>query len=228
MNKGFFTRFINIFKSRGGEDDQSYLDNILNEYKQKRSSYEEFRNVMHNTIESLLQEGEYKYQISSRTKTLERLKGKVIRKKMDGRYYNNLNEIEDLVGVRVIFYAEREKASFINKIKKELSGVVKTEGKKKQNGYNATHMIVSFGQKRLDLSEYRKFKNLKSEIQVTSIFHHAWAEIEHDLIYKDVYKIKEANPEKYILVRDKMNQLSERYISKATEELEKIMYIIDK
>jgi putative GTP pyrophosphokinase len=39
------------------------------------------------------------------------------------------------------------------------------------------------------LSEYRRFKDLKVEIQIRSILQHAWAEIEHDLGYKSKYSV---------------------------------------
>jgi len=36
----------------------------------------------------------------------------------------------------------------------------------------------------LKLSEYALFDKMKCEIQVRTILQHAWAEIEHDLVYK--------------------------------------------
>lgn len=214
------------FQKNRNIDNSEYLFKIINDYKQKRPIYEEFRIVIHNAIESILKDGSYKYQISSRTKTIERLEGKIIRKKNEDKYYNSLDDIEDLVGLRVIFYTEKDKNKFINEIDRELSGSIKIEDKNKSNGYNAMHIIVSFGEKRLKLSEYKHFKGLKSEIQLTSIFHHAWAEIEHDLVYKDVYDLKIKDPEKYILIKDKMNNLSEKYIKSITSEMEKIMDIL--
>ena len=219
-------KLTSYFQKKRNEDNSEYLSKIVNDYKQKRPIYEEFRIVVHNAIESILKNSGYKYQISSRTKTIERLEGKVIRKKNEDKYYNSINDIEDLVGLRVIFYTERDKNEFIDEIKRELSGSIKIEDKNKSNGYNAVHLIICFGDKRLQLSEYKHFKGLKSEIQLTSIFHHAWAEIEHDLVYKDVYELKQNDPEKYILIKDKMNHLSEKYIKAAAHEMEDIMDII--
>lgn len=228
MKQSFFERLTGIFSRKLGETDQTYLDNILNEYKRKRPDYEEFRIVVLNTLESLLNEGNYKYQISSRTKTLERLREKIIRKKQDEKYYYSLGEVEDLVGIRVIFYTERDKEKFVEEIKEEITGYIKTETREKENGYNAIHMIASFGHERLKLSEYKRYRGLKCEIQITSIFHHAWAEIEHDLIYKDIHGLKERDPEKFILIKQKMNHLLENNIKKATKELEEIIDIITK
>jgi len=222
----FIEKLILYFQKTRNEDNSEYLSKIINDYKQKRPIYEEFRIVVHNAIESILKNSGYKYQISSRTKTIERLEGKIIRKKNEDKYYNSINDIEDLVGLRVIFYTEKDKNAFIDEIKRELSVSIKIEDKNKSNGYNAVHLIMCFGDKRLKLSEYKHFKGLKSEIQITSIFHHAWAEIEHDLVYKDIYGLKQNDPEKYILIKDKMNHLSEKYIKTVTSEMEEIMDLI--
>ncbi len=226
MKQGFFERLIGVLSRSLGETNLTYLDNLLSEYKHKRPDYEEFRIVILNTLESLLQENGYKYQISSRTKNIERLKEKIIRKDKNGKKYNSLEDIEDLVGVRVIFYTEKDKERFVNKIKEELTGYTKTETREKEDGYNAIHIIASFGHKRLKLSEYKRYRDLKCEIQITSIFHHAWAEIEHDLIYKDIHDLKERDPEKFILIKQKMNHLLEDNVKKITKELEDIIDII--
>jgi len=224
--KSIIEKLTFFFQRQNNENNSEYLYKIINDYKQKRPVYEEFRNVVHGAVEAVLKNNHYKYQISSRTKAIERLEEKIIRKKNDNKYYTSISDIEDLVGIRVIFYTEKDKNRFIDEIKEELSGSIKIEEKNKTNGYNAIHLIVSFGDKRLKLSEYKHFKGLKSEIQLTSIFHHAWAEIEHDLIYKDIYGLKQSDPEKYFLIKDRMNNLSEKYIKTAASEMEEIMDII--
>lgn len=223
MNTSLINRIRTIMNPQTYMGEKSYVDNILIEYKNKRPNYEEFRTASHKAIEALLKEEGYKYQILSRTKTPERLKEKLIRKKEEGIQYNSLDDIEDLVGLRVIFYTEHDKEKFIKKIKSEIGGLMKIEEIEKDNGYQATHIIMSFGPKRTKLSEYKHFDNLKSEIQITSILHHAWAEIEHDLIYKDINGLKARDPEKFELMKHKMKQLMETYIKKAADELEKII-----
>ncbi len=222
MTPRFIDNILALFNPRYKKE-VDYLDNILSEYKRKHPTYEEFRVAFHKVIEAFLRESQYKYQISSRTKSLERLEEKLIRKKEADKYYDSIGDIEDLVGIRVIFYTEREKENFLNDFKNEISGLVKVENREKDNGYKATHIIMSFGPKRLKLSEYKHFRNLKCELQVTSIFHHAWAEIEHDLIYKDINKLKNRSPEKFELIKEKINQLLEKYIKKAAKELEEII-----
>lgn len=50
--------------------------------------------------------------------------------------------------------------------------------------YTANHFIVSLRPDRLALAEYADFAGLRCEIQVVTILNHAWAELEHDIIYK--------------------------------------------
>ncbi len=221
------SRFLNVVKSLFDSEeyygDDTHIHNILNEYKSKRHKYEEFRVVTHKTMDAILREANFKYQILSRTKTLETLKEKLLRKKMDGINYHNLDEIEDLVGIRIMFYTEQDKNKFVTELKKEIGDFLKIEERKKENGYRATHIIMSFGPKRLQLSEYKQFSGLKSEIQVTSILHHTWAEIEHDLIYKDINGLRERHPEKFELMKKEMKEILEKYIEKASQELEEII-----
>lgn len=219
----FADKIINFFNPQTRKTEKGYLDSILTEYKSKFSLYEEFRIAAHRTLEALLKEGEYKYQIMSRTKLHDRLREKLLRKKEEGIFYHSVEDVEDLVGFRVIFYTERDKEKFINKIKSEIEGAMRIEERKKENGYKSTHIIMSFGPKRLQLSEYKHFRGLKSEIQITSILHHAWAEIEHDIIYKDINDVKHSNPKKFESMKRKMKELLEKYIKTATKELEEIV-----
>lgn len=200
-----------------------YIEGILREYQKRYPVYEEFRGALHKVVEAFLKDKRYKYQITSRTKSIERLKEKLLRKREEGRYYESLDEIEDLVGIRVIFYTERDRSRFLTEIKKEITGHMRVEERIKANGYQASHLIMGFGPNRIQLSEYQHFANLKSELQVTSILHHAWAEIEHDLIYKDIHGFKYKDLAKFTKIKSKLEEIMEKYIKKAAKELEEII-----
>ncbi len=205
-------KIIAILNPKRWKKEDEYLDNILAEYKSKKGSYDEFRIAAHKTIKALLEESGYKFQILSRTKSEVSLAEKLVRKKERGVFYHSIEEVEDVVGIRVIFYTERDKEGFIERLEREIDGFMRIEEKEQRSGYRATHVIMSFGPKRLNLSEYKHFKGLKSEVQLTSILHHAWAEIEHDLIYKDVSDLKNKDPEKFELLKHKMGELLDKYI----------------
>ncbi len=223
MLPGFVKLIETIIYPDEKSEESAYIKKILAEYRNKRPLYEEFRSAVHKLLDALLKEKNYKYQVVSRTKTPERLREKLIRKSSQGIRYRDLRDIEDLAGVRVLFYSEADKDRFLKELRREVDGNFYVEDKKHKNGYEAMHIIMSFGAKRLGLSEYRHFKDLKSEIQITSILRHTWAEIEHDFIYKDIAGLKNRDPEKFAMMEQKLEYILEKHIKQASSEFEKIM-----
>ena len=86
---------------------------------------------------------------------------------------------------------------------------------------------MSFGPRRLQLSEYRRFADLKIEIQVTTILRHAWAEIEHDLVYKDIRGLQQRDPQRFAAMQRRLRSIMERYIKPASAGLEDILNDVD-
>lgn len=159
---------------------------LIIEYLEKRELYRDFSLTVKSLISQLLTESEYKFQIlSSREKDPKKLDEKIVRKKKDGKIYKALGDIEDLAGVRIVFYLESQKDNFLEAIKKEFGEKsLRVLPITKPGGYRAVHCIFSLDSAREKLSEYRRFKGLKCEIQITSSLYHAWSEIEHDITYK--------------------------------------------
>lgn len=195
---------------------------ILLEYKNKRSLYEEYSLMMQKLTEALLHQGEYKYQLWVRVKDNDRLEEKIRRKHLLGKNYQRLSDIEDLVGIRIIFYTKADEEAFIAHLKRELAGKFNIEEPEKESGYSATHIITSLGRKRLRLAEYKFFKGLKCEIQITSAIYHAWAELEHDIIYKDINGLEKTDPSRHKWAKEKLAEILEKHIKKAAEEFESI------
>ena len=223
MDFRFVKALRTFFDPKEYDEQAEYRRRILTEYKNKRPLYEDFCTTVFKLTEAFLKEGDYRYQLTHRTKSPESLREKLIRKEDLGIVYEQLDDIEDLAGIRVIFYSERDKDRFIRGIQKEASGMLRIEERNRENGYEATHIIMSFGPKRLRLSEYRHFKGLKCEIQVTTILRHAWAEIQHDLVYKDIFGLKEKDPQQMDTVQKKLEDILHKHIKLAAEEFEEII-----
>ena len=198
------------------------VKDLLNEFEKKQHIYEEYCLAIYKLLDSVLDHRNYKHQIFYRIKRPGRLKEKILRKYKEGKIYKKLSDIEDLAAVRVIFYFESDKKRFIKDIKKELKASIKIDKHCEVLGYRADHLIATLDPARLKLSEYKKFKKLKCEIQLTSILNHAWAEIEHDWLYKDVYGFKNRSPEKYKLIKKKLEYIFNNYVNKTELEFEKI------
>jgi len=160
---------------------------LTNEYKNQLKKYEDFKLKIEVLLrELLIQNGLNYHKIESRIKGVNRLDEKIHRK---NDKYDKLEDITDLVGVRVITYLENEVDSIAAIIRDEFvidtkNSIDKRKLESDRFGYKSLHYVVSLSEERKKLTEYSRFKDIKVEIQIRSILQHAWAEIEHDIGYK--------------------------------------------
>ena len=162
------------------------LTTILANYEKKRQLYADFALAVKSMVDQLAASEKLKVQIiADRAKDPKKLQEKIERKTKEGKGYTKLEDVEDLAGVRVVFYVENNKKAFVDALFKEFRSVIKKfEPKYKPNGYKADHFILKLDRKRAALPEYKRFKGLKCELQITSALYHAWSEVEHDITYK--------------------------------------------
>ncbi len=160
-------------------------------YEGDRKRYKKFRGQLDNLIKRLLEEEGFDAQVTSRVKTVESFTKKIRRKKSEGRDYDNpLEEITDIVGIRIIAYYLGDVIKIGELIKREFqidyeNSLDKSELlESNQFGYLSVHYIVSLSHPRKEAAEWRIFSNIKSEVQIRTILQHAWAEIDHKLRYK--------------------------------------------
>lgn len=163
------------------------MHELTEKYKGDLAIFESFKTKAEVLIkELLLQHTVNFHKIESRTKDPAKLDEKIVRKNSK---YTNLNEITDLVGIRIIAYFDDEVDRIASIIKSEfVLDIQNTIDKRKLEmdrfGYKSLHYVVSLSDQRKQLTEYKRFKDIKVEIQIRSILQHAWAEIEHDIGYK--------------------------------------------
>ena len=101
------------------------------------------------------------------------------------------DDIVDLAGVRVALYFPAEIDQVDGMITRLFNVIAKKEfpdsGKRKADkrfaGYSATHYRVQLKEDDLNEAE-KRYAAARIEIQVASVLMHAWAEVEHDLVYK--------------------------------------------
>jgi ppGpp synthetase/RelA/SpoT-type nucleotidyltranferase len=160
-------------------------ERLLEEYARKEQLYREFASLVKNILEVFLVSNGFKFQIFHRAKDENRLAVKIDQKRREGKEYKRLDDIEDLAGVRVVFYLESDKKDFLRSFLSEFEGcIVSHEEKYDPKGYRGAHIIFRLDKERSKLVEYRKYTGFKCEIQVSTILFHAWSEVEHDIIYK--------------------------------------------
>jgi ppGpp synthetase/RelA/SpoT-type nucleotidyltranferase len=96
----------------------------------------------------------------------------------------------DLSGIRIVAYYLRDVHRIANVIRNELRIDELNSSDKASElpvtgfGYRSVHLIASLDERRLALPEWRKFINLRCEIQVRTVLEHVWAAVSHELQYK--------------------------------------------
>ena len=155
-------------------------EDLVREYSNNLTTYEQFTNLMETYICNLLNREQISFHsITSRTKSIESLSKK----------------ITDLSGIRVITYYTDTVDQISKLIENEFiidrdNSIDKRKSlDPKRFGYRSLHYVVQIDPKYVKAQEYLKYHNLKLEIQISSILQYTWAEIEHDLGYKSQEEI---------------------------------------
>lgn len=214
---------------------------ILTEYEADYSTIQAFTKKLELLVREILDDqGIMVHSVNGRTKDKESLTKKI--ENSPNGHYEKLNDITDLCGVRIITYFSDDVDQAANAISKEFT-VDNNFSVDKRNqhdsdafGYMSVHYIVSLSEGRSNLSEYKKFKKIRAEIQIRSVLQHAWAEIEHDLGYKTEREIPkhlrrkfsrlasllELGDEEFINIRENLKNYQEKVEEKLTNEPEQV------
>lgn len=175
------------------------VNRFIENYKKKKSFYENASRIAADQIEAAIQSSGIRAIVSFRAKAPGRLKNKVVRRNACREVpYKNTEEIYedivDLAGVRISLYFPGDRVK-TDKLVKELFDVIESKQfpdeseppnyKKRFSGYWANHYRVTMKPEMLDESE-KKYAAVRIEIQVASVLMHAWSEVEHDLVYKPI------------------------------------------
>ncbi|MFC2169658.1 GTP pyrophosphokinase family protein [Acidobacteriota bacterium] len=169
------------------------LNLLLEEYKKRKPFYEKFTKKIKRLLTDILENEDIKiHSISSRTKEIESLAGKISKKP---EKYIKINDINDLSGIRIICYFLSHVDKIARIIEKNFQIIenLSIDRRKimdpERFGYISLHYVIKLSHERTKLPEYEKFKNLLCELQIRSILQHTWAEIEHDLGYKSKIEV---------------------------------------
>jgi ppGpp synthetase/RelA/SpoT-type nucleotidyltranferase len=212
-----------VIRPQVERDVLAYLPGILDEYREKSLLYHNFCSTIHNLLIILLDNLGFKYQISKRIKSLDSIKIKMMQNAQKGKIYRRLADIEDIAGVRIVFYLESDKQRFVKALFKEFTPDKLTmEEHHKEKGYRSTHVVLKFGKKRLSLNEYRNFTGLKCELQMTSALYHAWSEIEHDIFYKRDPQLILLDEKSILLLKNELEDAMINYVQGASEIFEEV------
>jgi putative GTP pyrophosphokinase len=169
------------------------VENVLSEFDARKNMLESFCIKTKSLIEDSLLDAGFRYQsVQARVKKSDKLRYKYLDEKKN---YSKLDDITDQAAIRVITYYEDEVDRVAEVVKKEFTvipeqSVDKRETEPDRFGYYALNYVCKYLERRASDVQFKKFANLRFEIQVTSILRHAWSEIEHEW-----YDLKEAYPD---------------------------------
>ena len=198
-----------------------HLATVMSEYYQNVDTYKKLSHDVNEIITTLLEVNQIKISnMAIRIKSEEALRNKVMYKNK----YSHLDEITDILGVRIITLFENDVDTILGLLEKtfEVCEIVDKRKKERSSriefGYNSLHVIVKFTDARCSLVEYQKYQDIRFEIQLRTVLQHAWAEVEHGLGYKSYY-------EPPMSVKRKLNRLAAT-LEILDEEFENIRYDI--
>jgi len=175
------------------------LEDFSNKYYREFDFYNAASLLAAQLIEAQLISKGIRAIVTSRAKNPSRLHEKITKRAIEEeKNYENsediYKDIVDLAGVRIALYFNSERdeiEQIINDIfevhkKKEFP----TEGK--SQGYKAIHYRGTIKDNVLT-EQQQRYSKANVEIQVASLLMHAWAEVEHDIVYKPLQgKVSEA------------------------------------
>ncbi len=158
----------------------------LHWYDDNQELYKRLASKVEQIIREILDSKEIGYHyVNSRAKDIDSFEKKL----REGIHYK-AKEMQDLAGIRVICYVKTEVDEICDIIEKSFD-INKEKSLDKSKilgknvvGYQSIHYIAKFPEERTKLPEFKQFDGIYFEIQVRTILQHAWAEIEHDKIYK--------------------------------------------
>lgn len=170
-------------------------ENLAQTFQAQRSLYDRYRQMLHQMISDFVEsKGTELFSIESRTKTVTSFREKLQRN--DKIYSDPLSQITDLVGIRLICYFSEDVDNVCQLIRNfffvDEKNSVDKRPKYNELDYRSRHIIISLGEERRNLDEYRPFRDLKAEVQVRTISEHTWAAIEHKYNYKNTKALEDS------------------------------------
>jgi len=164
-------------------DNAASLSHVLEEYALISGRLADLCNGTHALIEKLLATADIQFHsVQKRVKSKDKLSAKYAD---ITKNYRKLDEITDLVGLRIITYYEDEVDAVAEMLRHEFSvdavlSIDKRVVEPDHFAYFGLNLICSYKPSRLDHPEYKPYADAKFEVQITSILRHAWSEMEHD------------------------------------------------
>jgi len=128
-------------------------------------------------------------RIAARAKSPDRFVAKALKAREDGgaKYDRPFEQIQDLVGARVIVFYKQDVdvvSGVIQRYYKSVECRDLIPESESEFGYVGKHFILALPEDLFDDDADRTRSPTFFELQIKTLFQHAWSEAEHDLAYK--------------------------------------------
>jgi ppGpp synthetase/RelA/SpoT-type nucleotidyltranferase len=163
------------------------LSILREDYEKTVPQADKFRIELKSQIEQILSDNALTLgaSIESRTKKWDSIVEKIDRRTLK---IESITELNDLVGIRLIFLFYRDAIKACKLIKEHFrlrhEENISTRLNEAEFGYGSFHYVISINEAWMSVPTLRNFKNLQAEIQVRTLAQHNWAAASHVLQYK--------------------------------------------
>jgi ppGpp synthetase/RelA/SpoT-type nucleotidyltranferase len=197
------------------------FNQLRTEFENKIGKYESLGKNVVESIRILLHSANIKnLSIYFRVKDVDSFLEKIERKS----YEKPFQETEDICGIRIICYYQKDIAKIEQIIKTEFD-IIESFNKESnleynEFGYRSHHLIASIKKEWEKTPNFRGLSKLKFELQVRTVLMHAWAEIEHNLAYKSELQTPKQFRRKLHRISAKLEEADEQFeeLKKESEE----------
>ncbi|MCL2154378.1 MAG: tetratricopeptide repeat protein [Leptospirales bacterium] len=159
---------------------------LLSEYEKHLKKNEKILNLLTKKLESILSDSDCNAQIKGRIKSFEAFYRKLLTRSQHGIIDKPFDTITDIIAARIVV-PFLEDLDSVEKLIIDDFQVVETEYKSRELsirefGYDSIHLLIKIPE--YIAHKVKSSKDMKIEIQLRTILQDAWAEVEHELIYK--------------------------------------------
>jgi ppGpp synthetase/RelA/SpoT-type nucleotidyltranferase len=168
----------------------AHCEKLIAEYRQRLPLLERLNEVASSHLSKILcQQGIYVTAIEHRVKAEKSLEGKL---ELKGANYKTIDDITDLVGIRIITFYTDEVDKVAALVRKTFSvDWDESVDKRKMHqlnsfGYNSLHFICRLPKRIVNDPEAPELNTIRFEVQMRTALQHVWSTIEHDIGYKGV------------------------------------------
>ena len=170
-----------------------HCEMILDEYRERQPIYKKIKEVVIAQLQRTLKEnGMVVTGIEGRVKTEKSLAGKL---ELKGNKYHTIDDITDIVGVRIITFFSDEVDKIAALVEKlfDIDWHNSVDKRKMLEidrfGYMSLHYICRIPAALYSDAEHPEMNQIRFEVQMRTALQHVWANMQHDTGYKSEVEI---------------------------------------